>query len=89
MCDSLFASVQDVDVTLPTDSKVGLPVQDFFTCSICINVVWDVEPCNECEALFCGKCIGAWLKKHSNCPLCKAVFKKGKARLAKLQLSEM
>ena len=70
MCESVFAGAQDIDVTLPTGAKVGAPVQDYYTCSICFNVVWNVESCGGCEALFCGKCIGDWLNKNKNCPLC-------------------
>ena len=70
---------------------MGQTVKDHYVCSVCVaNVVWNPQMCQECENLFCGKCIDAWLKSKNNCPLCSVVFAPGKIpRIAKLDLGEM
>jgi len=45
-----------------------------FYCNICFNIPLNPISCNECEDLFCSKCINTFLMRHNNCPSCKEVF---------------
>ncbi len=80
-----------VEIELPTDSKIGPKAKDFFICAICVaNVVWKAAACEECEGLFCGKCIEGWLKRSPNCPRCNECYKPAKVpRIGRLELEEM
>lgn len=36
---------QAIDIRLPTESKVGEPLEDYFICMICLDIVWNVRSC--------------------------------------------
>ena len=43
-------------------------------CAICLDIVWEPQNCEECEALFCEYCISKWLDSNSNCPTCNSYY---------------
>jgi hypothetical protein len=47
-------------------------------CTICLNEVrlGDEVTVLPCQHWFQGECVGAWLKQHNTCPLCRAPIEK-------------
>jgi hypothetical protein len=78
-----------VAVSFEDDTLVSANVDNFYSCPICYEVVWDAKECGTCERLFCASCINTWKNKESSCPLCKVdelpAKKPAKAALAYLE----
>ena len=60
------------EISLEIETLVGGNTDDFYSCLVCLNVVWQAKSCQGCERMFCGGCITNWLKKNPSCPNCKA-----------------
>ena len=59
-----FKSLTEIDkkVKLEKEILVG-ELDDFYSCLICLDIVWDAKSCEECERVFCGSCLQSWLQK--------------------------
>lgn len=70
----LLASIADFKPEpLNPEQAVNQPFDNFFACSICLQVVApDMHECATCDKLNCKTCIDDWMKKQSNCPTCRA-----------------
>ena len=42
-----------------------------FSCSICLEILWEPAQHNKCGHLFCLPCLEEWSALHGNCPMCK------------------
>ena len=59
-----------------TEAAVEQPFEEYFSCSICLNVVsLDMSECGKCSKLNCRTCINDWTKKQPNCPNCRNEYK--------------
>jgi hypothetical protein len=70
---------KDIDeiVLCPKLLKENFSSQENFYCKICLNIVVNVTQCNNCENLFCRKCIDNLINSDENCPSCKQIFTEG------------
>jgi len=42
-----------------------------FSCSICLEMLWEPAQHNKCGHSFCLSCLEGWSALHGNCPMCK------------------
>ena len=47
------------------------PVDEHFSCTICLNVAFDPKECAQCSKLNCTTCLTDWFKKNDTCPNCR------------------
>ena len=43
-------------------------IKDEITCEICQGILIKPKQCENCESIFCEKCINSWLSKNKSCP---------------------
>ena len=66
------------------------PINDFYLCNICLNIILNPKMCYECQNLFCGLCIDKYQIKNNDCPNCRKPFVEMKIlRHLKLILNQM
>ena len=66
------------------------PIDDFYLCKICLNIINYPKMCYECENLFCGQCINNYQTHNKDCPNCRKPFIEMKiTRHLKLILNQM
>ena len=51
------------------------PVDEHFSCTICLNVAFDPKECAQCSKLNCTTCLTDWFKKNDTCPNCRNKYK--------------
>ncbi|KAG0475379.1 hypothetical protein HPP92_015065 [Vanilla planifolia] len=81
---SADSTTEGVEQGMDVEAVRKLPVRrhrgEAAVCSICLGVVVDGEkerPLPVCGHWFHPECIEEWLKKQSNCPLCRANIVRG------------
>ncbi len=67
-----FGAPAAQEIDLESEMLIGGNTDDFYSCLVCLNIVWQAKSCKGCERMFCGGCITNWLKNHRTCPNCKA-----------------
>lgn len=76
--EQLIANYQapNLDEGISIDpSHAVTPLDDHFTCTICLAVAFEPKECSTCNKLNCTKCINDWLLKNQACPNCRADYK--------------
>lgn len=61
---------------------------DIPECAICLDDVEDNSLKTKCNHLFHKGCIQDWIKKHNNCPMCRAENPLEKKEIAPLEVIE-
>ena len=53
-------------------------IGEYFTCTICLNVVEKPKECQQCNQLCCESCLDEWTKRNQTCPNCRGNLNLGK-----------
>ena len=72
-----LSSAVDVTRQLLSENAVS-PLDQYFTCPICLLVVEQPAECQECNQLCCEFCISVWKQRNNSCPKCRCELSLGK-----------
>ena len=65
-------SAKKQNLRLVTEKQVlRPPIDKYFYCMICYEVVEDACKCGKCSKLYCNSCLDVHKRKSSNCPYCQ------------------
>ena len=49
-------------------NNIFLTMKDSVICPLCSNILINPFMCNNCQYVYCKKCIDEWLKNNNECP---------------------
>jgi hypothetical protein len=64
-------------------------LENYFRCSICLEVVDDPMQCGRCQKWNCSSCIKRWNKKSNTCPNCHTGPYKAAESLSMFALNQL
>ena len=87
-----MASTNEIGLaTERIQSAANVDLSDLHCSAICENVLWKPISCQQCETLFCSRCITKWLTENPNrCPLrCENFIQRTCSKFIVKQLSKL
>jgi len=72
--ERLKAKIAVTSKAIDPDQAKTPPLDQYFSCVICLHVVEKPRECSECNQLCCEYCIQNWLKRENTCPSCRKKF---------------
>jgi len=63
----ILEDIENINVEINEDKEEN----EYFICKICLGIVNNPKICENCENIFCGKCIEYLMKNSNNCPCCR------------------